>query len=41
LYAPLNASWLRSLGVDEVLDGEFEEELTAIAVQLAGLKPSP
>jgi radical SAM superfamily enzyme YgiQ (UPF0313 family) len=39
LYAPLNARWLRSLGVDEILDGEFEEELTAIAVQLAGLKP--
>ena len=31
LYAPLNAEWLRSLGVDDVLGGEFEEELTAIA----------
>jgi radical SAM superfamily enzyme YgiQ (UPF0313 family) len=31
LYAPLNADWLRSLGVDDVLGGEFEEELTAIA----------
>jgi radical SAM superfamily enzyme YgiQ (UPF0313 family) len=31
LYAPLNAVWLRSLGVDDVLGGEFEEELTAIA----------
>jgi hypothetical protein len=31
LYAPLNAPWLRSIGVDEVLGGEFEEELTAIA----------
>jgi radical SAM superfamily enzyme YgiQ (UPF0313 family) len=31
LYAPLNAGWLRSLGVDDVLGGEFEEELTAIA----------
>jgi radical SAM superfamily enzyme YgiQ (UPF0313 family) len=39
LYAPLNATWLRSLDVDEVLDGEFEEELTAIALRLAGLKP--
>ena len=29
LYAPLNAEWLRSLGVDEVFGGEFEEELTA------------
>ena len=31
LYAPLNEAWLRSLGVDDVLGGEFEEELTAIA----------
>ena len=31
LYAPLNQSWLRSLGVDEVLGGEFEAELTEIA----------
>jgi radical SAM superfamily enzyme YgiQ (UPF0313 family) len=31
LYAPLNADWLRSIGVDDVLGGEFEEELTAIA----------
>jgi hypothetical protein len=38
LYAPLNADWLRSLGVDDVLGGEFEEELTAIA--LAALLPS-
>ena len=28
LYAPLNADWLRSLGVDAVFGGEFEEELT-------------
>ena len=34
LYAPLNAEWLRSLGVDEVLGGEFEEELAAIARSL-------
>ena len=34
LYAPLNAEWLRSLGVDAVFGGEFEEELT----QWAGLK---
>src|SRR5438552_4082506 len=34
LYAPLNAEWLRSLGVDEVLGPEFEEELT----RYAGLK---
>ena len=31
VYAPLNAEWLRSLGVDDVLGGEFEEELAAIA----------
>jgi radical SAM superfamily enzyme YgiQ (UPF0313 family) len=34
LYAPLNAEWLRSLGVDAVFGGEFEEELT----KFAGLK---
>jgi radical SAM superfamily enzyme YgiQ (UPF0313 family) len=38
LYAPLNAEWLRSLGVDAVFGGEFEEELTQYA---AGLPPSP
>jgi radical SAM superfamily enzyme YgiQ (UPF0313 family) len=31
LYAPLNAEWLRSLGVDAVLGGEFEEALVAFA----------
>jgi radical SAM superfamily enzyme YgiQ (UPF0313 family) len=31
LYAPLNADWLRTIGVDDVLGGEFEEELAAIA----------
>ena len=35
LYAPLNADFLRSLGVDDVLGGEFEAELTAIARGLA------
>jgi radical SAM family protein/B12 binding protein len=34
LYAPLNEEWLRSLGVDAVFGGEFEEELT----RFAGLK---
>jgi radical SAM superfamily enzyme YgiQ (UPF0313 family) len=34
LYAPLNAEWLRSLGVDAVFGGEFEGELTS----WAGLK---
>jgi radical SAM superfamily enzyme YgiQ (UPF0313 family) len=31
LYAPLNAEWLRTRGVDAVFGGEFEEELTAWA----------
>ena len=31
LYAPLNADWLRSTGVDAVFGGEFEEDLTAFA----------
>jgi hypothetical protein len=31
LYAPLNEEWLRSLGVDDVLDGEFEADLAALA----------
>jgi radical SAM family protein len=31
LYAPLNEDWLRSLGVDAVLGGEFEEDLAALA----------
>lgn len=34
LYAPLNAGALRAIGVDDVLGGEFEEELTAIATSL-------
>jgi radical SAM superfamily enzyme YgiQ (UPF0313 family) len=31
LYGPLNAAWLRSIGVDEVFGGEFEEDLAAFA----------
>ncbi len=34
LYAPLNDEWLRSLGVTDVLGGEFEEDLAAIAREL-------
>jgi radical SAM superfamily enzyme YgiQ (UPF0313 family) len=45
LYAPLNADWLRSIGVDDVVGGEFEEELAAIARKAcgdeAGLKTRP
>ena len=35
LYGPLNAEWLHSLGVDDVLGGEFEEELARIAAKLS------
>ena len=35
LYAPLNESWLRTLGADDVLGGEFEGELAAIGRQVA------
>ena len=31
LYAPLNGDWLRSLGVDAVFGGEFEEDLASWA----------
>ena len=31
LYAPLNEEWLRSIGVDEIFGGEFEEDLAAFA----------
>ena len=36
LYAPLNADWLRSLGVDAVFGGEFEEDLAAFAGHVRG-----
>jgi radical SAM family protein len=35
LYAPPNAAWLSSLGVNEVLGAEYEEALTAIARALS------
>jgi radical SAM superfamily enzyme YgiQ (UPF0313 family) len=35
LYAPPNESWLRSLGVDDVLAGEFEADLVEIAHAIA------
>src|SRR5262249_59260861 len=34
LYAPLNEKWLRSLGVDAVFGGEFEESLASWAGEL-------
>lgn len=36
LYAPLNEEWLRSIGVDAVFGGEFEESLTSWAGDPAG-----
>jgi radical SAM superfamily enzyme YgiQ (UPF0313 family) len=36
LYAPLNRDWLRSIGVDAVFGGEFEEELTTYATRADG-----
>lgn len=35
LYAPLNADHLRALGVQTILDGEFEADLTALVQRLA------
>src|SRR5262249_20124036 len=34
LYAPLNAQWLRDLGVDDILGGEFEADLAGIAREI-------
>jgi radical SAM superfamily enzyme YgiQ (UPF0313 family) len=39
LYAPLNADWLRGLGVDEVFGGEFEEDLAVWANATNQKKP--
>jgi len=33
VYAPLNGEWLRSLGVDAIFGGEFEEALAAWAAE--------
>jgi radical SAM superfamily enzyme YgiQ (UPF0313 family) len=35
LYAPMNAAYLRALGVSTILGGEFEEELVNLAERLA------
>lgn len=35
LYAPVNAEYLRSLGVETLLGGEFENELRRLALRLA------
>jgi radical SAM superfamily enzyme YgiQ (UPF0313 family) len=34
LYAPMNADYLRTLGVETILGGEFEHELTQLAERL-------
>lgn len=36
LYAPVNETWLRQLGVQTILGGEFEEGLAHLASRLAG-----
>jgi radical SAM superfamily enzyme YgiQ (UPF0313 family) len=41
LYAPLNDAWLRSIGVNDVLGGEFEEDLANIARDVLGAGRSP
>ncbi|HWF85852.1 MAG TPA: radical SAM protein, partial [Vicinamibacterales bacterium] len=41
LYAPLNGDALRALGVQDVLGGEFEEDLVAIAKALPANAGSP
>lgn len=41
LYAPVNASYLRSLGVDAILGGEFEDELRRLALRIAAGENSP
>ncbi len=41
VYAPPNAALLRDRGVSTVLGGEFEADLTALAVRLAGGGPVP
>jgi radical SAM superfamily enzyme YgiQ (UPF0313 family) len=41
LYAPLNAEWLRTIGVDDVLGGEFEADLAGIAQSITSGNGSP
>ncbi|MXY15783.1 MAG: cobalamin B12-binding domain-containing protein [Acidobacteria bacterium] len=42
LYAPLNAAWLRSLGVRHILGAEFEPALAELAAGIAsGRTPPP
>jgi hypothetical protein len=39
LYAPVNESYLRGLGVETILGGEFEEGLRSLAERLGGGNP--
>jgi radical SAM superfamily enzyme YgiQ (UPF0313 family) len=39
LYAPMNAEYLRSLGVETILGGEFEPGLVALAARLRDSRP--
>ncbi|HEV3057279.1 MAG TPA: CUAEP/CCAEP-tail radical SAM protein [Vicinamibacterales bacterium] len=39
LYAPLNEAWLRALGVDRVIGGEFEADLVAFARAAGDRRP--
>ena len=39
LYAPMNESHLRSLGVDSIIGGEFEGALVRLAARLASAEP--
>lgn len=41
LYAPLNADYLRRLGVRWIIGGEFEAELAALAGGLSRAEPQP
>jgi radical SAM superfamily enzyme YgiQ (UPF0313 family) len=41
LYAPLNETWLRSLGIRTVLGGEFEEDLTRLALHVKDKAAAP
>lgn len=40
IYAPVNAAWLRSLGVSTILGGEFEDDLTSLAARLGSANGS-
>lgn len=39
LYAPMNAEYLRSLGVETILGGEFEGELVRLVERLTAVQP--